>query len=301
MSIHGERLKRSFNHDLIGELEAAVGDEEGKSQEHRALDGVEDDVVQEGSGVLERGVHGVGVVRVEVANDVCDTVLEGLTTEEGTHCDNGTEQHVLKVGVVSASAHLIHGVGEVERSSDELSAHAEEDQGEEGLEQAEEVTNEDGVSAISSERVALTRGCTPLGSEDRGLDGFDAGTVSGDGTGEDHGDLGEASPEGGISVRKNTIIGGGSAPAEGTDDNEREVEPEVLVGKLAEEPRDASVKLIPGKALFEHAVLGSLISVILADATVLDIVAVLAAGSFVNVAVEVEGLNILDEVEEICH
>jgi hypothetical protein len=149
--------------------------------------------------------------------------------------------------------------------------------------------------------VALTRVCTPLGSEDRGLDGFDAGAVSGDGNGEDHGDLGEASPEGGISVRKNTIIGGGSAPAEGTDDNEREVEPEVLVGKLAKEPRDASVKLIPGKALVEHAVLGSLISVILADATVLDIVAVLAAGSFVNVAVEVEGLNILDEVEEISH
>lgn len=121
---------------------------------------MENDVEQEGSGVLALGLECAGVVLVEEVDNIISASHKQLAAKERAHGDNAAEHQVGKVlGLVLARIQiLVHDIGQVKGTGNEADAHQQEQNGEGGLEHAKEISDNVSIAAIASEGVA--RACT---------------------------------------------------------------------------------------------------------------------------------------------
>lgn len=174
---------------------------------------------------LEVGADGrVRVVPVEEVDDVPDAEVDRHVAEEGAHDGNAGDPHVAKV-LVNAEPSLQElelVVGDVGGSDGQLCSHGEEEHHEDGLERANEVS-EEAIATVALEAVRLA----VVGDVDGDLERLDAGEVGCTQSGDDGGDLAEARPEEGAAVGQVLLAGGGN-DREGAKQNVDEVREEVL-------------------------------------------------------------------------
>ena len=141
-----EHIACSLRHLLVSgddagdEVEHAVLDEISDAEVHQGLNRMEADIEHKGNGVLAISLHGAGVVLVEVVQDACNALKENLAAEERAHGGDDGEQQVGEVlSLVDVDLQLlVHLVGDHKRAQGGAGAEAEEHEGEDGLDEAEQ-------------------------------------------------------------------------------------------------------------------------------------------------------------------